>query len=124
MQYFGYLDAKDFLDPDLRYYIICMNLAMIIVSWSRFISFFLVIQKTAVLLLTLFKMITSCITFLFIDLCYMMMMVPVFGILFQEENINYLNPMQTLLTLWDGMITGGRITFDPMTKYAKENDII
>jgi hypothetical protein len=54
----------------------------------------------------------------------MMMMVPVFGILFQEENINYLNPMQTLLTLWDGMITGGRITFDPMTKYAKENDII
>ena len=122
LQFFNILESKDFINDSLRYTIILLNVAMVLVSWIRFIGFFLVINKMSVLLMTLSKMITNCITFLFIDFCYMLMMVPVFGILFQEENINYISPMQTLLTLWDVMITGGGVFFDSTNPYAKEND--
>lgn len=84
LQMFNSLTAADFINDEHRYLIIYMNLAMVLISWCRFISFFLVISSMSRLLMTLSKMITACITFLFITICYILMMIPVFGILFQE----------------------------------------
>ena len=103
--------------------LIYLNLAMVLVSWTRFLSFFLVISSMSKLLMTLSKMITACITFLFITLCYLQMMVPVFNTLFQEESINYINPLQVLLTLWDNMITGGGLFFGDQSSFKIENDV-
>jgi hypothetical protein len=96
---------------------------MVLVSWCRFISFFLVISSMSRLLMTLSKMITACITFLFITICYILMMIPVFGILFQEETINYFDPLQTLLSLWDAMLTGTGIYLIEGATYKQENDM-
>jgi hypothetical protein len=84
LQIFNMLTAKDFTDPQTRQLIIIMNLLMVVVSWTRFISFFLVISSISKLLMTLSKMITNAATFLFITFCYLIMMVPIFGTLYQD----------------------------------------
>lgn len=123
LQIFNLLKPKDFIAAEYRTMIITMNLAMVIVSWTRFISFFLVISSMSRLLMTLSKMVTAAVTFLFITFCYLIMMVPVFGTLFQEQTINYVDPIQTMLTMWDVMITGGGIYFSDDNPYKTENDI-
>jgi hypothetical protein len=103
--------------------IIFMNLAMVVVSWLRFVSFFLVISSMSKLLMTLLKMITACITFLFIVLFYIMLMVPIFYVLFNELTINYVNQTYIFLTLYDTLISGAGIFYTD-DLYKVENDIL
>lgn len=53
-----------------------------LISWGRFISFFLVIQSISILIMTLLKMIVKSMTFLALTISYIIVMIPIFQILF------------------------------------------
>lgn len=79
----------DFIGDQYRTEIILLNVIQIIVSWTRFISFFFVISSLSKLLLTLYKMLIACATYLLINMMYLVLLAPIFGILLQEQNVNY-----------------------------------
>jgi len=62
----------------LDYYVI----AVVIVGWMRFFAYFLIIQFISKLLMTLIRMITDTLSFLFIAVCYMLLASTVFMMLF------------------------------------------
>lgn len=104
--------------------IIILNLAMVIVSWTRFIFFFFVISSMSKLLLTLQEMIKACLNFLVIAICYMLIMAMILGVLFQEQTVNYYDTIITLLTLWDTVLTGAFQALPPDSPYFNENNIL
>ena len=122
LQSFRSFKPEDFLDDTKREVLTYLNLAMVVVSWARFLSFFFVISSISKLLMTLGKMITAAATFLFITFCYLIMLMPIYGTLYQSEAINYVSPIYVLLALWDALITGGGVHFDK-GEYKMENDI-
>lgn len=88
---FSNVTAEDLNNETTKRYYDIAQIFMVLVSWSRFMSFFLVIQSISILLMTLIKMITDAMTFLFITMCYLIMMTPIFTLLFQEESIVYID---------------------------------
>jgi hypothetical protein len=77
---------------------------MVLISWLRFLSFFLVISAISRLIMTLIKMLVSCFTFLFIVVCYLLLMTPIFFILFQETTTACIDPLRTLIFLYDSYL--------------------
>ena len=49
-------------------------------------------------------MITDALTFIFITLCYMLIVTPVFVLLFQEESLVYVDIQRVLVSLFDAML--------------------
>lgn len=68
--------SKRFYD----YYMICV----LIISWLRFFSYFLVINNISKVTLTLFMMLRETLYFLFVLCCYFMLMTTVFATLFRD----------------------------------------
>lgn len=67
-------DSKRQLD----YYVI----VVLLVSWLRFFSLFLIIQSISKLLMTLIRMIFDTLSFMFICICFLLIMSSIFTILF------------------------------------------
>ena len=64
----------------LDYYVI----AVVIVSWLRFFGYFLVIRAVSKLIMTLIRMISDTLAFIFILCCYMILAATVFTTLFSK----------------------------------------
>lgn len=99
-----FLDAEDFMGEEISSWVIYLQLAMVLISWIRFLSFFLVISAISRLIMTLIKMLVSCFTFLFIVICYLILMTPIFFILFQETTTACIDPLRTLIFLYDSYL--------------------
>ena len=61
-------------------------IGVLIISWLRFFSYFLVVSKISKITLTLFMMLRETINFMFILSCYMILMSTVFATLFRDAN--------------------------------------
>ena len=53
-----------------------------IITWSRFLTFFLVVKSISILMLTLVQMVIKALTFIAMTVSYIIVMIPVFQILF------------------------------------------
>lgn len=84
--------------------VVYMQLAMVVVSWLRFISLFLVVSAVSKLLITIIKIIMECFIFLFIVICYFLMMLPVIFVIFNESDPALFDPIRCMFVLWDGLM--------------------
>jgi hypothetical protein len=85
----------------LNYYVICVT----VVSWLRFFGYFLMVRLISKLLHTLFRMIVDTLSFLFLMICYFMIMSIVFTMLFQVPDPGrFGSPAVTIRTLFDAFI--------------------
>jgi len=57
---------------------------VLIISWLRFFSYFLVVSKISKITLTLFMMLRETLYFMMILICYMILMTTVFATLFRD----------------------------------------
>jgi len=100
----------------LDYYVI----AVVIVGWMRFFAYFLIIQFISKLLMTLIRMITDTLSFLFIAVCYMLLASTVFMMLFasptkaQREALELKGEESTGVSNYDSYFYAMRTVFDGM----------
>lgn len=76
----------------------------ITISWARFISFFLVIQSVSKLLMTLAAMISSMGTFMLTLAFYLVLVSPLFMILYQTESIAFVDSFSMFRSLVDSVL--------------------
>ena len=62
----------------LNYYVICVTVA----SWIRFFGYFLMVRIISKLLHTLLRMLQDTLAFMFLIMCYFMIMSTIFTMLF------------------------------------------
>ena len=98
------LSAEDFLNPNIKFWLDYMFLAVQIVSWIRFVMFFLLFKAIANLLLTLIKMLKDAETFIYLAVMYLALMVVVFMVVFQEVYINYQSFLYAFRSLFDALL--------------------
>lgn len=82
----GNSKPEDFLDQQKKYFLDYYIIAVLVISWIRFFSYFLIIEAIAKLTITLFRMLYETLSFLFLMLCYLMIMTTIFSILFRDAN--------------------------------------
>lgn len=76
------LEASVYLDNTYKDMIDYGFLAILVASWMRFISFFLVVESVSILILTLIKMFADAKTFIIITLLYFLVAMSIFRALF------------------------------------------
>jgi len=101
---FANLSAEGVLDTTTKELFNWIQVFAVCVSWGRFISFFLVIQSISILIMTALKMIIKAMTFICLTISYIIVMIPIFQILFQRHSVVYANFLITARTLFDAMI--------------------
>ena len=94
------------------YYMICV----LIISWLRFFSYFLVINSISKVTLTLFMMVKEMMYFLFVLCCYLVLMTTIFATLFRDTNtpdgLEYQSLFLTLRQLIDYFFANYNIYMD------------
>lgn len=101
---FATLSADGILDPLTKEAYNWIQVFAVLVSWGRFISFFLVIQSISILIMTAIQMVIKAMTFIALTISYIIVMIPFFQILFQEDTIVYVDFIVTARTLFDSML--------------------
>ena len=76
------LSAEGITDSSTKELYNWIQVFAVLVSWARFLSFFMVIQSISILIMTLLKMIIKAMTFIALTASYIFLMIPVFQILF------------------------------------------
>lgn len=61
-------------------------IAVVIVSWLRFFSYFLVIRTISKLFMTLIKMLKDTVSFILVVSCYLIIVTTIFTTLFSDVN--------------------------------------
>jgi len=102
----------------LDYYVILV----VIFSWIRFFSYFLVVKSISRLMMTLIQMILAAMSFLFIFTCFMVISASMFTTLFQETSVQYSTIILSLRTLLDS--TFGNYSQAGMGKYQTAHSIL
>jgi hypothetical protein len=92
------------MNPNIKFWLDYMMLAVQLASWMRFISFFLLFKSIANLLLTLMKMMTDAETFFYLAIMYLSIIVVVFMMIFQEICENYQGFMYSFRSLFDAFL--------------------
>jgi len=77
-----YIDPVTLLDPYYRDLVNDFMILVLLVSWMRFFTYFLVIKTISKLILTLIHMILDTISFMFIICCCILILTSVFTTLF------------------------------------------
>ena len=98
------LQASDMKNKTMKEIFNWMQVTALLVTWCRFFSFFLVIQSVSILILTLIQMVIKSMSFVMMTMAYIILMIPVFQILFQEDTIVYVDRIITFRTLFDTML--------------------
>ena len=84
----GSVTPNQIIDPlqkqNLDYYVI----AVVVVSWFRFFGYFLMIRNISKLVMTLIKILYETLYFIFIVVCWLLLMATVFTMLFQYPDPN------------------------------------
>lgn len=98
-----------FMDLNIKYNLDYLMIAVLVVSWLRFFIYFLLVREISQMLLTLYEMLADTLSFMFIVLCYMLIVGSVVTTLYQDVNPTKLGGMAlTLKVLYDG----GMAVFD------------
>ena len=94
----------------------------VIITWGRFLSFFLVLKSISILIMTLIEMMIKALTFIALSISYIILMIPIFQILFQEDTVTYVESIVTARTLFDSMI--GNYGYTVTTEDQDLHDIV
>lgn len=100
---------------------------VLMVSWLRFFSYFLVISHISKITLTLFMMLFETIYFLLILSCYMVLMATVFATLFRDtETEDAINDYHSLLRTLRALVDYFLANYDvkEMGKYTTSHSIL
>lgn len=78
---------------------------VLVVSWLRFFLYFLVVRDISKLLLLIFEMLTDTLSFIFIVVCYLVIIGSVFTTLYQDTNPSKFGGLAlSVRTLYDGLM--------------------
>ena len=94
------------LNTQYKYYIDYLMIVVLIVSWLRFFIYFLIVREISKMLLTIYEMLADTMSFIFIVVCYLLIVASVFTTLYQDVNVDKFGGMaRSLKTLYDGTMT-------------------
>lgn len=80
--------AADLSDTNSKIKLDYMMIVVLVFGWLRFFAYFLVIRQISMMLLTIYEMLADTISFMFVVLCYFVVVTSVFTTLFQDINPN------------------------------------
>ena len=101
----GSVKAEDILVQSKKYSLDYYVIAVVIVSWVRFFSYFLVIKKVSKLIMTLVRMLIDCLSFMFVFSCYLLLAATVFTTIFENvDQAEYGELSISLTTLFSAFI--------------------
>ena len=90
-------------ETQYKYYIDYLMIAVLIISWLRFFIYFLIVKEISKMLLTIYEMLADTLSFIFIVVCYLLIVASVFTTLYQDVNASKFGGMAiSLKTLYDG----------------------
>lgn len=69
-------------DEQTKYMIDYLMIAVLIVSWLRFFIYFLIVREISKMLLTIYEMLADTLSFVFIVVCYLLIVASVFTTLY------------------------------------------
>ena len=81
-------------------------LVLILLQWTRFYMFFLMISELSKMILTFIAMVIDTIAFMFIVIAYLIVAAAIFTTMFQDINPIYVDFKTSLRTLFDGLMAG------------------
>lgn len=91
-----------FEDSKYKYNLDYLMIAVLIISWLRFFIYFLIVREISKMLLTIYEMLADTLSFVFIVICYLLIIASVFTTLYQDVNPNKFGGMaMSLKTLYD-----------------------
>jgi len=100
------LTASDIFDYEQKQWYDYQVIVVMVVTWLRLFTLFLLVQKISKLLLTLGRMVKDTIAFTFIIVCFFMLMATTFTIRFAEVDPEYYGSMTlSFRSLFDLMVT-------------------
>jgi hypothetical protein len=65
-----------------KYLVDYLIIAILIISWLRFFIYFLLVREISKMLLTIYEMLTDTLSFVFIVMCYLLIVASVFTTLY------------------------------------------
>lgn len=89
-------EVKDFLDY--------ITLTLILLQWTRFYMFFLMISELSKMMLTFIAMVADTIAFMFIVIAYLIIVSAMFTTIFQDLDPSYATFKISIRTLFDGLM--------------------
>lgn len=96
---------------------------MVIVGWARFFGYFLMIRQISKLIMTLIRMLVDTISFVFIVVCYLLLVSTIYTILFEEAMPEEYGTLSlSYRTLFDTLI--GVYVYTERSNYLVSNSII
>ena len=100
--YTGRLTPDDILNQAQKQTVDYYVVVVVVMSWIRFFSYFLLIRPVSKLLMTLIRMLWDTISFMFIMICYLLISSSVFTTLFQGPAPEFYGSMTlSLRTMFD-----------------------
>jgi hypothetical protein len=78
----GKADPEDFLSEDTKWVLDYFMIGVLIISWLRFFSYFLVITSISRITMSMLEIINQTIAFMMIFGCYFALMITIFATLF------------------------------------------
>ena len=90
------------MNTTTKYRLDYLIIAVLIVSWLRFFVYFLLVEEISKMLLTIQEMLTDTLSFVFIVVCYLLIVGSVFTTLYQDVNTDKFGGMAaSLRTLYN-----------------------
>lgn len=90
-------------ETNAKYLLDYLMIAVLILSWLRFFIYFLLVREISKMLLTIYEMLADTLSFVFIVVCYLLIVASVFTTLYQDVNPQKFGGMAfSLKTLYDG----------------------
>eukprot|EP00347_Sterkiella_histriomuscorum_P007582 403348366 len=122
----GNSPPEAFLDQQQKWTLDYYMNAILIISWLRYFSYFMIISPIAKVTLTLFKMLFETISFFIIAICYLCLMTTIFIMLFKdagtEDAYGYRNLLSTMREMIDYFIGNYEVKY--MAKYGTSHSIL
>lgn len=100
----GKASPESILNPVLKSKLDIYVIIVLVLSWLRFFSYFLVIEDISKVLLTLYTIIKDVSAFFFINMFLVLIFATIFMGLFQGASVFYYNIYTTFRTLYDALI--------------------
>jgi hypothetical protein len=69
-------------DEQTKYMLDYLMIAVLIISWLRFFIYFLIVREISKMLLTIYEMLADTLSFVFIVVCYLLIVASVFTTLY------------------------------------------
>jgi hypothetical protein len=123
----GRAKPENILNESTKRFFDYYMIVVLIISWLRFFSYFLVINTISKVTLTLFMMLKEAMIFMLILGCYLVLMTTMFATLFRDANTadanDYHGLMTTLRSLIDYFLANFQLSKD-MANYNTSHSVL